>query len=105
MDAVGLQTTRDACAHCVTRGGTALLLGLDEDVSSFDFSVILRREVRLQCSYCYSERDFKTAFDFVCRGGANYAPWTEALPLEQGQAAFEKLLYNPEDRLKIVLQP
>ena len=105
MDAVGLQVTRDACAHCVTRGGTALLLGLDEDKTTFDFSVILRREVRLQCSYCYTERDFATAFDFVCSGATDFSPWTDVLPLEQGQSAFEKLVHNPEDRLKIVLQP
>lgn len=105
MDAVGLQSTREGCAHSVTRGGTALLLGLDEDVSSFDFSVVLRREVRLQCSYCYTERDFAAAFDFVCSEAADFSPWTDIVPLEQGQSAFERLIHNPEDRLKIVLQP
>ena len=105
MDAVGLQITRDACAHGVTRGGTALLLGLDEDKTTFDFSVILRREVRLQCSYCYSESDFAEAFRFVCSGAADYLPWTDIVPMEEGQSAFERLHRNPEDRLKIVLTP
>jgi 2-desacetyl-2-hydroxyethyl bacteriochlorophyllide A dehydrogenase len=105
IDAVGLQVTRSACAHSVTRGGAALLLGLDEDMTSFDFSLITRREVRLQCSYCYTENDFAQAYDFVCNGGADYEPWTDAVPLSQGQAAFEKLINDPGDRLKIVLQP
>lgn len=105
IDAVGTQETREACAKCVTRGGTALLLGLHENVSSFDFSEVLRREVRLQCSYCYSERDFSAALDFVCSGAADYARWTDVLPLEQGQAAFERLVNDPGDRLKIVLRP
>ncbi len=105
IDAVGSQETRSTAAKCVTRGGTALLLGLHEDVSSFDFSDIMRREVRLQCSYCYTERDFAAAFDFVCSGAADYARWTDILPLEQGQNAFERLVSDPGDRLKIVLQP
>lgn len=105
IDAVGSQETRRAAAQCVTRGGTALLLGLHEDASSFDFSDIMRREVRLQCSYCYTERDFAAALDFVCSGAADYSRWTDILPLEQGQEAFERLVNDPGDRLKIVLQP
>jgi 2-desacetyl-2-hydroxyethyl bacteriochlorophyllide A dehydrogenase len=105
IDAVGLQATRQACAQCVTRGGTALLLGLDEDKSTFDFSDIMRREVRLQCSYCYAERDFQAAFDFVCSGSADFSRWTDVLPLEAGQCAFERLISDPQDRLKIILQP
>lgn len=105
IDAVGSQETRTACAQCVTRGGTALLLGLHENNSSFDFSDIVRREVRLQCSYCYTQRDFTAAFDFVCSGGADYSRWTDVLPLEEGQGAFDRLVADPGDRLKIVLQP
>lgn len=105
IDAVGSQGTRTAAVQCVTRGGTALLLGLDEMTSSFDFSDIMRREVRLQCSFAYAERDFSAAFDFVCSGAADYSRWTDVLPLERGQEAFERLINDPGDRLKIILQP
>ena len=105
IDAVGTQETRTAAVQCVARGGTALLLGLDEMQSSFDFSDIMRREVRLQCSFAYAERDFAAAFDFVCSGAADYSHWTDVLPLESGQQAFERLIRDPGDRIKIVLQP
>ncbi|MDF2439897.1 MAG: (R,R)-butanediol dehydrogenase / meso-butanediol dehydrogenase / diacetyl reductase [Abditibacteriota bacterium] len=105
IDAVGTQETRSAAVKSVARGGTVLLLGLDEMSSSFDFSDIMRREVRLQCSFAYAETDFAAALDFVCRGAADYSRWTDVLPMEHGQEAFEQLIKDPGDRLKLVLQP
>ena len=105
LDAVGMETTRLGCAACVTRGGSVLLLGLDHGPTTFDFMDLIRREVRLQCSYGYSEKDFAAAVDFVARKVVNFTRWTDVLPLSEGQRAFEKLVKDPGDRLKIALTP
>lgn len=105
LDAVGMEATRLGCAACCTRGGSVLLLGLDHGPTTFDFIDLIRREIRLQCSYGYSEKAFAAAHDFVCRKVARFMPWTDVLPLSEAQRAFDRLVKDPGDRLKIALTP
>jgi len=105
VDAVGTTETRNAAAQIVERGGAALLLGLDQGPTSFDFFDLIRREVRLQTSFAYTESDFAAAHHFVESGIADFSKWTTVLRLEQGQQAFERLIDDPADRIKIALVP
>lgn len=105
VDAVGLAKTRSDGASAVAKGGTVLLLGMDEGPTSFDFQDLVRREVRLQCSFAYSERDFAEALNLVVSGKVNFEKWTDVMPIDQGQAAFDRLVSDPGDRLKIALVP
>ena len=105
VDAVGLALTRQQSAAICVRGGAALLLGLEDGPTSFDFMDLIRREIRLQCSYGFTERDFAAAFDLIARGQVNYSRWTDVLPLSEAQGAFERLCSNPGDRIKIALKP
>lgn len=105
IDAVGSSVTRNTCAKLVSRGGTALLLGLDEGTTSFDFFDLVRREVRLQTSFAYTEQNYAEALDFVVNGAVDFTPWTTSMPTEQGQQAFETLVNSPGQYLKIALVP
>ena len=113
IDAVGLAQTRQQTVASLTRGGTALFLGLEEGPAQFDFFDLIRREIRLQCSFGYNQTDFSAALDFVARstgsgqarGAADFTRWTDTLPLSDGQAAFERLIRDPGDRVKIALKP
>jgi len=105
VDAVGSAATRNTVAKLVCRGGTALLLGLDEGPTTFDFFDLIRREVRLQTSFAYTEQNYSEALEFITQGAVDFGPWTDVLPLEQGQEAFERLIANPGDRIKIALAP
>ena len=105
VDAVGNTNTRNVATAIVERGGTALFLGLDQGPTSFDFFDLIRREVRIQTSYAYSEHDFAAALDFVINGEVDFSPWTDTYPIAEGQAAFEKLVADPADRLKVTLVP
>ena len=82
-----------------------LLLGMDEGVTEIDFIHIVRREIRLQCSYTYTAADYNTAIELIVTGKANFEPWTDSAPLSDGMAQFERLITNPQDRLKIALIP
>ncbi len=103
VDAVGSDLTRNTAASLVCRGGTALLLGLDEGPTSFNFFDLVRREVRLQTSFAYTEHDFAQALAFVVSGEVDFSAWTDVFPLERGQEAFETLASSPGDRLKVAL--
>lgn len=105
IDAVGRDVTRQAAAASAARGGTVLLLGLDHGPTTLDYIDLIRREIRLQCSFTYTVADFAAAFALVARGAVDYAPWTDVLPLEEGQRAFERLVTDPGDRLKLILKP
>lgn len=105
IDAVGTEETRRAAAASAARGGTVLLLGLETGDTTLDFIDLIRREVRLQTSFTYTDRDYAAAFDLIARGAADFTPWTDVLPLAEGQRAFERLLADPADRVKIALQP
>lgn len=104
-DCVGRAATRRTAADAVARGGTVLLLGLDEGPTELDFIDLVRREVRLQCSYTYRASDFADALAMVVSGAVDFAPWTDTMPLADGQRAFDRLVTDPGDRLKIVLTP
>ncbi len=104
-DCVGRAITRRMGSDAVARGGTVLLLGLDEGPTEFDFFDLIRREVRLQCSYTYRDVDFADAMGLVASGAANFGPWTDRVPMGDAQSAFDRLVADPGDRLKIVLVP
>ena len=105
LDAVGLEVTRHGTLACTTRGGTAIFLGLDQGPTNLDFIDLIRREIRIQCTYGYTEKDFAAAFDLVARKAVNFARWTDIEPLSEGQSAFDKLVKDPGDRMKIELKP
>ncbi|HEY0868701.1 MAG TPA: alcohol dehydrogenase catalytic domain-containing protein [Fimbriimonas sp.] len=105
IDAVGLARTRIEAADAVAKGGTVLLLGLDEGPTTLDFQDLVRREVRLQCSFAYTDRDFAEALSLVVSGRASFEKWTDLVPMDQGQSAFDRLVTDPGDRLKIALVP
>lgn len=105
IDAVGREDARRAAAASAARGGTVLLLGMDASETTFDVLDLIRREIRLQTSFTYTDRDYATAFELVGRGAADFTPWTDVVPLAEGQRAFERLVTDPADRVKIALRP
>lgn len=105
FEAVGFPICRQQSAAALVRGGTALLLGIDHPETQFDFTDLVRREIRLQCSYAYTNRDFLEAFNLVAGGQIKLERWIDILPLEEGQAGFDRLANDPGDRVKIALKP
>ena len=105
VDAVGRGVTREAAVRGVRKGGTVLLLGLDEGPTTLDFQDVVRREVRIQGSFAYTPEDFAMALAMLADGLVQLDAFTDVLPLEAGQAAFDRLASDPGDRLKILLTP
>ncbi len=103
VDAVGSSLTRNTAVAMLAKGGTALLLGLDEGPTTFDFFDLIRREIRLQTSYAYTEQNYTEALNFVLQKKVDFSRWTETVPLAEGQSAFERLISSPGDRIKIAL--
>ena len=53
----------------------------------------------------YTRADFETSKRLLEEDQISIRPWTVARPLEEGQAAFDMLVSDPGDTLKIILNP
>lgn len=105
IDAVGYGKTRNTAINIVRRGGHVVFVGLHENESSIPGNVIVRNEVNILGSFCYSDDDFRTAVnllnnDFIdTRGG-----WLDIRPLEEGNKSFLEQTYSTAPFSKIVLK-
>jgi threonine dehydrogenase-like Zn-dependent dehydrogenase len=65
---------------------------------------MIRDEKSVFTTFCYSPGDFSTALRLVESRQIDLRPWTETRPLDDGQASFEKIAYDPGSTLKIVFK-
>lgn len=106
VDAVGTSHVRNQAIKAVVPGGTVVLMGLHEDETSIPTNYIIRQEITLVGSFCYSREDFTTAVDMISRGlVAPSHEWLIERPLSQGQMSFEELIAGKAEYTKIVLIP
>lgn len=105
IDAVGITPVRQMLVNTVRKGGQLMLLGLHDVMSDVDFALAVRNEIRLQGSFAYTPADFETSKRLLEGGQVDIQSWTISRPLEDGQAAFDTLISDPGDTLKIMLRP
>ncbi len=105
IDAVGATAVRAAAISATRKGGEIMILGLHDNVSALDINLVVRKELKLQGSFAYTQADFQSAMRLIEDGSISIESWTETRPLEEGQAAFDQLTSAPGSVLKIVLRP
>ena len=105
IDAVGLPVTRRQAVAAVRPDGRAIFLGLHEDETSLPINTIVRSEISIQGSFCYSQRNFTAAIDLLADG---FLPdpesWLTIRGLDETDASFAQLIDAPADITKIVLR-
>jgi threonine dehydrogenase-like Zn-dependent dehydrogenase len=105
VDAVGIEATRAQCVKATRIGGTVVLSGLHDETGPFPAADIIRREIVVRGSYCYSDEDFQSALGHLDAGNMGLDPWIEEAPLAEGGAWFERLLSEPGNVSKVLLRP
>lgn len=106
IDAVGKAITREQCISSTRAGGTVVLSGLHEETSSMPVADIIRREITLHGSFCYTPSDFQEAVSLLAQGKVNLDPWIVEAPLADGGPWFERLsAENPGGVAKVLLRP
>jgi len=106
IDAVGTSMVRNQAIKAVMPGGTVVLMGLHEDETSIPTNYIIRQEIHLIGSFCYTREAFSTAVDLISRHIVKPTPeWLVERPLSAGQASIEELLAGTAPVTKIVLIP
>lgn len=105
IDAVGTAQTRAQCVAATRSAGTFILSGLHEETSAMPAAEIIRREITVRGSFCYTPDNFAEALEMLGRGALRLDPWIVEAPLAEGGAWFERLLGAPGDVAKVLLIP
>jgi 2-desacetyl-2-hydroxyethyl bacteriochlorophyllide A dehydrogenase len=104
IETAGISATRRQAVNCCRRGGRLLFVGMTENDSPLPWIEMIRDEKSVFTTFCYAPRDFLTSLRLIESRQIDLRPWTETLPLDAGQAGFEKIAYNPGSTLKIVFK-
>jgi 2-desacetyl-2-hydroxyethyl bacteriochlorophyllide A dehydrogenase len=106
VDAVGKAVTRDQCVKAVRSGGRVILSGLHEESSAVPVAEVIRREIVLHGSFCYTPADFQSALDKLQAGAVRLDPYIREAPLHEGAAWFQRLCAESSGGVaKVLLVP
>lgn len=103
VDAAGFQPTRSAAAALLNPGGTLMNIGLGIDATSLPVNHLIRSEINVLGSFCYTRQDFAEAVELLVRGAVTEEGWTEVRPLASGGQAFADLVAVRVHHGKILL--
>lgn len=106
VDAVGKAVTRAQCIAATRPAGTVILSGLHEEASALPVADVIRREITLHGSFCYTPQDFQQAGELLAEGAIQIEPWIVEEPLSSGGEWFERLSEEtPGSVTKVLLMP
>ena len=104
IETAGISATRRQAVGCGRRGGRLVFVGLAENDSPLPWIEMIRDEKSVFTTFCYTPRDFLAALRLVESRRIDLRPWTETRPLDEGQAGFDKIAYDPGSTLKMVFE-
>ncbi|BBH24597.1 galactitol-1-phosphate 5-dehydrogenase [Paenibacillus baekrokdamisoli] len=105
IDAAGFQPTREAAIKLLNPGGTFMNIGLGIDETVLPINHVIRNEIEILGSFCYTRQDFQDAVDLLIAGKITETGWTEIRPLSEGFQAFAQLVDGKVTSGKILLKP
>ena len=103
VEAVGHTQTRQAAVAAAAKGGRIVFLGLAEHDSALPWTNMIRDEKAVFTSFAYAPRDFVASVRLIEARRFDLKPWTDVLPLAQGQQGFLKMAHAPGATLKMML--
>jgi threonine dehydrogenase-like Zn-dependent dehydrogenase len=103
IDAAGFQPTRSSALAVVNPGGTVMNIGLGIDETGLQINHLIRSEIEVLGSFCYTPQDFYDAVDLLASGRVTEDGWTEIRPFSEGNGAFQDLIGGKVKKGKIFL--
>jgi len=101
----GATAAADAALEVVRAGGTIIVLALYENPITFDPTVLVQREIRLQGSIAYTSEDFREAVELLSKGIVQVDPLvTHRESLDKIGEAFSMQLRKNES-IKVLVEP
>jgi threonine dehydrogenase-like Zn-dependent dehydrogenase len=101
----GAPALANAALEIVRGGGTIVVLALYDDPVTFNPTILVQKEIRMQGSIAYTAADFADAVELLRTGKAQATPLiTQRSPLGEIAEAFEVQL-EKDRSLKVVVTP
>jgi threonine dehydrogenase-like Zn-dependent dehydrogenase len=101
----GVPAVASAALEQIRPGGTIVVLALYDDPVTFDPTVLVQKEIRLQGSIAYTGEDFSEAVALIHEGKAQAGPLiTQRHRLDEIAKAFEVQL-DKDHSLKVLVMP
>ncbi len=105
FECTGVASVALAALDAVRAGGTIVVLALYDDPVSFNPTVLVQKEIRMQGSIAYTSDDFGEAVALIARGAVQSAPLiTQREPLDAVADAFAIQLQKDRS-LKVLIMP
>jgi len=91
IEATGHHSGVQGAADSVRKGGTVVLVGQSGTVE-MDYTPLIRGEVDIQCSYCYTYDEFERSLDALASGQIDTSFIDDDYSMTDPDAAFEAVL-------------
>lgn len=103
IDSAGFQSTRTVALELINTGGTFMNIGLGIDVTHLNINHMIRSEIDILGSFCYSAQDFSEAINLLVNDQITEQGWTDLRLLDEGHQAFIDLVSGSVSKAKILL--
>ena len=104
IEATGSAAVLPDVLACAGKGARVLLLGIFHDTVTLNPALIVRRELQLMGSFCYSWEDFEESLLLLARGKVTTRGMvTHILPLDQLEEGLR--LMRERQAVKVILHP
>ena len=104
IDAVGLNSTRKYAINSTESGGRVIFVGLHEPNADIPGNMIVRNEIGISGSFCYTDDDYRRSSDLINSGFLNsHKNWYEVRDLDRGNESFMEQLDPNAQFSKIIL--
>jgi 2-desacetyl-2-hydroxyethyl bacteriochlorophyllide A dehydrogenase len=104
IDAVGLKSTRKFAVESAESGGTVMFVGLHEPEAIVPGNMIVRNEISISGSFCYTDDDYRRSADLINSGFLSPdGRWYEVRGLDRGNESFMEQLRPDAQLSKIIL--
>jgi 2-desacetyl-2-hydroxyethyl bacteriochlorophyllide A dehydrogenase len=104
IEATGVAEVAPVCLGCLRKAGRLSLAGIFHRPAALDLGDVVRREITIRGSICYTWLDFQTSLELVAQGRVQVEPLlTHRFPLDRMAEALE--IARRRESVKIILYP
>lgn len=104
QDCVGLPGIPAAAMSMLKKGGTYAVTGLYHSLPKVDLGKVVRSEIKIYGTICYTRQEFEECLDFVEAGRVKVEPLiTHHYPLKEMEEAFAVM--QSKQCMKIIMHP
>ncbi len=104
IEATGNAKVYNICIDVLRKAGRLCIAGIVHQLSEFDFAKVVRRELKLEGSICYTWLEYRESLDLVAAGKVRVEPLiTHRFPLRDFAQAMTVI--DNRESIKVMLYP